>query len=110
MTHERSTDGPEPKFREIGCGGKLDHSPCNSKAKLFHIEFSDIHISKKDFIKSRCGQLECQFFEAEDLADKNSVLVPADVAAIVHPPQKKTFRVRELRQFAWSGPHAGARC
>jgi hypothetical protein len=32
-------------------------------------------------------QFERQLFEAEYLADEDSVLVPADVAAIVHPSQ-----------------------
>jgi hypothetical protein len=27
--------------------------------------------------------------------------VPADVAAIIHPSEKETLRVRELRQLAW---------
>jgi hypothetical protein len=80
---------------------KSDHSLCSSKAKLFHIEFSDLHVSKEDSVKPRCDQLESQLFVAEYLADENSVFVPADVAAIVHPSQKETVRVRELRQLAW---------
>jgi hypothetical protein len=35
--------------------------------------------------------------EAEYLADEDSVLLPADVAAIVHLSQKETLRVRELQ-------------
>jgi hypothetical protein len=65
-----------------------DHSPCSSKAKLFHIEFSDL-------------QLKSQLFEAKYLADEDSVSVPADVAAIIHPSEKETLRIRELRQLAW---------
>ncbi len=71
------------------------------KTKLFHIEFSDLHISKEDSIKPWCDQLESQFLEAEYLADENSVFMPADIAAIVRPSQKETLRVRELRQLAW---------
>ena len=33
--------------------------------------------------------------------------MPADVAAIVHPSQKETLRVRELRQLAWQSDRAG---
>jgi hypothetical protein len=33
--------------------------------------------------------------------------VPAYVAAIVHPSQEETFRVRELRQLAWQSDRAG---
>jgi hypothetical protein len=62
-----------------------DHSPRSSKTKLFHIEFSDLHFSKEDSIEPWCDQLECQLFEAEYLADEDSVFVPADVAAIIHP-------------------------
>ena len=51
-------------------------------------------------------QFERQLFEAEYLADEDSVLVPADVAAIVHPSQKETLRVRELRQLAWQSDGA----
>jgi hypothetical protein len=61
----------------------------SSKAKLFRIEFSDLHVSKEDSIKPWCNQLERQLFEAENLADEDSVFVPADVAAIVHPSQKE---------------------
>jgi hypothetical protein len=78
-----------------------DHSPGGSKTKLFHIEFSDFHVSKEDSIKPRCYQLQGQLFEAEYLADEDSVSVPADVAAIIHPSQKETLRVRELQRLAW---------
>ena len=70
-----------------------DHSPCSSKAKLFHIQFSDLHVSKEDSINPRRDQLECPLFEAEYLADEDSVFMSADVAAIVHPSQKETLRV-----------------
>jgi hypothetical protein len=69
--------------------------PRRSEAKLFRIEFSDLHVSKEDSVKPWCDQLESQLFEAEYLADEDSVFVPADVAAIVHPSQKETLRVRE---------------
>ena len=72
-----------------------DHSPCGSKTKLFHIEFSDLHVSQEDSVKPWCDQLESQLFEAEYPADEDSALVPAHVAAFVHPSQKETFRERE---------------
>ena len=84
-----------------------DHSPCSSKTKLFHIEFSDLRISKEDSIKPWCDRLKSQLFEAEYLADEDPVLVPADVAAIVHPSQKETLRVRELWQLMWQSNGAG---
>jgi hypothetical protein len=62
-----------------------DDSTRGPKTKFFHIEFSDLHFSKEDSIKPGCDQLECQLFKAEYLADEDSVLVPADVAAIVPP-------------------------
>ena len=48
--------------------------------------FSDLHVSKEDSVKPRRDQLESQLFEAEYLTDEDPVLVPADVAAILHPP------------------------
>ena len=87
--------------------GNSDHSPCGSKAKLFHIQFSDLHVSKEDSIQPRCGEFKSQLFEAEYLADEESIFVPADVAAIVHPSQQETFRVRELWQLAWQSKRAG---
>jgi hypothetical protein len=63
-------------------------SPWSSKTKLFHIEFSDLHVSKRDSIKPWCDQLESKLFEAEYFANEHSVFVPADVAAIVDPSQK----------------------
>jgi hypothetical protein len=66
----------------------LGHSPRSSKTKLFHIEFSDLHVSKENSIKPRCDQFESQLIEAEYFADEDSVLVPADVAAIVDASQR----------------------
>ena len=57
-----------------------DHSSRSSEAKLFGIEFSDLHVSKEDSVQPRCDQLDSQLFEAEDFADEDSVLVPTDVA------------------------------
>jgi hypothetical protein len=88
-------------FRPMCSPANSNDSPCSSKTKFFHIEFSDLHVSKEDSVKPWCNQLESQLFDAEYLADEDSVFVPADVAAIVHPSQKETLRVRELRQFAW---------
>ena len=84
-----------------------DRSSRSSEAKLFGIEFSYLHVSKEDSVKPRCDQLDSQLFEAEYLADEDPVFVPADVAAIVHPSQKKILRVRELRQLAWQSDGAG---
>jgi hypothetical protein len=70
-------------FRAMHASANSDHSPCSSKTKLFHIEFSDLHVAKEDSIKPWYDQLECQLFEAEYLSDEDSVFVPAYVAAIV---------------------------
>jgi hypothetical protein len=67
-----------------------DHSPCSSKAKLFQVEFSNLHVSKEDSVKPWRDQLEAQLFEPEYLADKDSVFVPADVV-FVHPSQRSPF-------------------
>ena len=73
-----------------------DHSPCSSKAKLFHIEFSDLHVSKEDPVKPLVSPTKCQLLEAEYFADEASVFVPADVAAVVHSSEKETLRLHEL--------------
>src|ERR1700733_820904 len=86
---------------------RSDYSPRRSEAKLLRIELSDLHVSKEDSVKPWCDQLECQLFEAEYLADEDSVFVPADVAAIVHPSQKETLAVSELWQLAWQSDGAG---
>ena len=94
------TLGSTVDFRPNHSSTGSDHSSRSSEAKLFGIEFSDLHVSKEDSVKPRCDQLDSQLFEAEYFADEDSIFVPADVAAIVHPSQKQTFRVRELRQLA----------
>jgi hypothetical protein len=70
-------------FHAVG----LDHAPYRSKPKLFRIELSYLHVSKEDSINPRHDQLECQLFEAEYFADEDSVLVPANVAAVVDSSQ-----------------------
>jgi hypothetical protein len=76
-----------------------DHSSRSTEAKIFRIEFPDLHISKEDSVKPRCNQLDSQFFEAEYFAYEDSILVPANVAAIVDSSQLEPFRVRELWQL-----------
>ncbi len=83
-----------------------NHSSRSPEAKLFHVKFSDLHVSKEDSVKSWCHRLESQLFEAEYLADEYSCLVPTDVSAIVHPSQKKSLWVVELRQLAWQSDGA----
>ena len=53
-------------------------------------------VLKEHSVKPLCDQLESQLFEPEYFAEKDSVFVPADVAAIVYPSQKETLGVREL--------------
>lgn len=90
-------------FRAAGS----DYSPRRSEAELFRIEFSDLHVAKEDPVKFWCDQLESQFFKAEHLADEDSVLVPAYVAAIVHTPEEKILWVGVLRHLAWQPDGTG---
>ncbi len=46
-----------------------------------------LHVSKEDSVEPRCDQLNSQLFEAEYFADEDSVLVPANITAIVDSPQ-----------------------
>lgn len=73
-----------------------DHSSRSSETKLFEIKFSYLHVSKEDSIKPRCDHFDSQLFEAEYFADEDSVLVPADVTAIVDSSQLEPHRVPEL--------------
>ena len=84
-----------------------DHSTRRSEAKLFGIELSYLHISKEDSIKPRRNQLDSQLFEAEYFANEDSVLVPANVPAIVDSSQLEPLRVRELQQLARQSYRAG---
>ena len=77
-----------------------EHSSRSSEAKLFGIEFADLHVAKEDSIKTWCYQLQGQLFEAEYFADEDSVLVPANIAAIIDSSQQETLRVRELWHLA----------
>ena len=72
-----------------------EHSSRCSEAQLFGAEFSDFHVSKEDPVEPRCDQFDAQLFEAEYFADEDSVLVPANVAAIVDSSQQETLWVRE---------------
>ena len=77
-----------------------DYSPCRPKTQLFCIELSDLHVSKEDSVKPWRDRIERQFFEAEYLADEDSIFVPADIAAIVHPSQNQSLRVGKFRRLA----------
>jgi hypothetical protein len=74
-----------------------DHSSRSSEAKIFCVELSELHVSKEDPVTAGCDQLDSRLFETEYLDDENSVLVPADVAALVDSSQQETFEVCELR-------------
>ncbi len=84
-----------------------DPSSRSSEAKLFGIEFSDLHVSKEDSVEPRCDQLNSQLFEAEYFADEESVLVPANIAAIVDSSQLESLRALEqpaIEAVDMSGP------
>jgi len=68
---------------------------------------SPISISKEDSVKPGRDQLDSQLFEAECFAYEDSVLLPADVAAIVDSSQEEALRVRELSQLARQWDRAG---
>src|SRR5580698_3707194 len=97
------TDAYRPMHSSTGS----DHSSRSSEAKLFGVEFSNFHVSKEDSVRPRRHRLEAQLFEAEYLADEYSCLVPANVSAVVHPSQKKSLGVVELRQLARESDGSG---
>jgi hypothetical protein len=103
----------------------LTDPQCRSQTKLFHVEFSDLQTPEEDSVKPWCDQLESQLFEAEYLADEDSIFVPADIVAIVHSSQKEALRYvnsgnlrgrrtelggRESLGLGCSDPHVGVRC
>jgi Domain of unknown function (DUF892) len=105
-----SDDGPLRDAGLLATAQKIEHyeiASCSPEAKLFNIEFSDLHVSKEDPVELGCDQLKSQLFETEYFADKDSGFVPADIAAIVHPSEKNTLRVRVLRQLARHSNGAG---
>jgi hypothetical protein len=53
-------------------------------------------MSKKDSVKPWCDPLQSQFLEAKDFANKDPVLVPADVPGVVHSSLQKTFTGERL--------------
>lgn len=64
-----------------------DDEPGGSKTELFYVEFSDLHVPKEHPVKPQCDQLESKLLEAKDFANKDPVLVPADVTGVVHSAQ-----------------------
>jgi hypothetical protein len=53
------------EFRPMNSSTTSDNSSRGPKAKLFHIEFSDLHVSKEDSVKFWRYQLKGQLFEAK---------------------------------------------
>jgi hypothetical protein len=47
-----------------------NHSPRGSKAKFFRIQFSDLHVSKKDLVEIWCDQLKSKLFKAKYFANE----------------------------------------
>src|SRR5580700_663619 len=84
-----------------------NHSPRGSKTKFFRIQFSDLHISKEDSVEIWCDQLKSQLFKAKYFANEDPGFVAANIAAVVHPSEKNTLRVRVLRQLAWHSHGTG---
>ena len=74
-------------YQLVRAVARLGHSPRGSKTKLFCVKFSDLHIAEEYLVKPRCDQLQSQFLEAKDFADKGPVLMTADVAAVIYPSQ-----------------------
>jgi hypothetical protein len=60
------------EYRPIHSATGPDHSSRSPEAKLFHVEFPDLHVSKENSIKFWCYQLESRLFEAEYFADEYS--------------------------------------
>ena len=63
----------------------------SSEAKLFGIEFSYLHVSKENSVEPRCNQLDSQLFKAEYFADEDSILVPANISAVVDSSKEHIF-------------------
>jgi hypothetical protein len=91
----------------------LDHSPCSPKTKLFHIEFSDLHVPKEDSIKPRCG---VDIYDVEEPKDRISNITTAYMAMIDHGSKckrcneafdyepKVTVQGKELKDLYSSNP------
>lgn len=78
-----------------------DHSTRRAKTELLHIKFADLQLPKENPIKPRLTQFKSQLFEAKYFADKDSVLVPTDISAVVDSTYQKIRRVFKFGHPAW---------
>ena len=77
------------------------------ESKSFNVELSDLELAKEDLVKVFGNQLETEILKAKYFADEDPVLVPTDVAAVVHSSCQEACRVDELDQCARKHHGAG---
>jgi hypothetical protein len=75
VSSRKSPNGPEPQLRDI--------------------EFTQFHVSEVDPKYLFIHLLEAEILERKHLADEDTILVPADVAARVHTPGLKASGIAE---------------
>jgi hypothetical protein len=73
----------------------------------FNVEFSDLDLTEENLVKAFRDQFESEFLKAKDLADKDPVLVPINVATIVDAPRHEAVRIDVLDYGAWKHRRAG---
>ena len=94
-----------------------------SKSHLCAVELTQFSVAEEDAVHVLVHLFQPDLFVAEDFADKDSALMPANVPAVVHSPRLERFGYRKpllcwaeaecwaCRCFLasrWQEPHAGA--
>jgi hypothetical protein len=80
-----------------------NHSPCSSKTKLFRVQFSDLHVSKKDFVEVWCDHSKA------NSSKRNTSLMKIGVLCQLMSPLLFTLRRRTPFGYVYSGSLRGIR-
>jgi hypothetical protein len=76
------------------------HDLSRPEAKRFRVKLANLNIPKIDLVEVFVDLLEAESLESKNLADEYPAFVPADVAAVVHPPEQESMRINELDRIS----------
>jgi hypothetical protein len=71
------------------------------ETESFNVELSNLDITEEDLLEVFRYLLKAELFKAEDLADENPPLMPADIATVVHSPGHEALGIYEVIQGTW---------
>lgn len=89
-----------PRIYQTVCGCISSQHLHRHKPQSFKVELSDLELAEEDLVEVVGHKLKSQILKAKDLADEHPVLMPADIAAIVYPPDQESLGVDEFNQIA----------